>query len=102
MTLFLDNVIDHTALGLNDDDLLSLYRNMVLARKLDERMWALNRQARVPFVVSVSGHEATQVGAAAAIDPSKDWSLPYYRDTAYALSIGMSAENLFAGVFSKA
>jgi 2-oxoisovalerate dehydrogenase E1 component len=102
VTLFLDSVIDHTALGLNDDDLLSLYRNMVLARKLDERMWALNRQARVPFVVSVSGHEATQVGAAAAIDPSKDWSLPYYRDTAYALSIGMSAEDLFAGVFSKA
>ena len=102
MTLFLDSVIDHTALGLGDEDLISLYRNMVLARKLDERMWALNRQARVPFVVSVSGHEATQVGAAAAIDPSKDWSLPYYRDIAFALTLGISPEDIFSGVFSKA
>ncbi len=102
MTLELDSVIDHTALGLSEEDVVRLYRNMVFARKLDERMWALNRQGRVPFVVSVSGHEATQVGAAAAIDPTKDWSLPYYRDTAYALAIGMSAEDLFAGVFSKA
>jgi 2-oxoisovalerate dehydrogenase E1 component len=94
-------VIDHTALGLTNDDLLDLYRKMLLARRIDERMWALNRQGRVPFVVSVSGHEATQVGAAAAIDPSKDWSMPYYRDLAFALTIGISTEQVFAGVFSK-
>ena len=101
MTLGLDSVIDHTALGLSDEDLLDLYRKMLLARRLDERMWALNRQGRVPFVVSVSGHEATQVGAASAIDPSKDWSMPYYRDLAFALTIGITPEQVFAGVFSK-
>ncbi|GMQ97955.1 MAG: dehydrogenase E1 component subunit alpha/beta [Acidimicrobiia bacterium] len=101
MTLGLDSVIDHTALGLTEDDLLDLYRNMLLARRIDERMWALNRQGRVAFVVSVSGHEATQVGAAAAIDPSKDWSMPYYRDLAFALTLGISPEQVFAGVFSK-
>ena len=101
MTLELDSVIDHEALGLGNDDLVELYRLMVLARKLDERMWALNRQGRVPFVVSVSGHEATQVGAAYAIDPTKDWSMPYYRDVAYALAAGMSAHDVFAGVFAK-
>jgi len=102
VTLGLDSVLDHTALGLSDGDVIAMYRNMLLARKLDERMWALNRQGRVPFVVSVSGHEATQVGAATAIDPTRDWSLPYYRDTAYALALGVSAEDVFAGVFSKA
>ncbi len=101
MTLGLDSVLDHTALGLSDDDLLELYRKMLLARRLDERMWALNRQGRVPFVVSVSGHEATQVGAAYAIDPSKDWSMPYYRDLAFALTIGFTPEQVFAGVFAK-
>lgn len=101
MTLSLDSVIDHEALGLTHDDLVEMYRLMLLARKLDERMWALNRQGRVPFVVSVSGHEATQVGAAYAIDPKKDWSLPYYRDVAYALAAGMSARDVFAGVFAK-
>jgi len=102
VTLSLDSVIDHEALGLDHNDLVEMYRLMLLARKLDERMWALNRQGRVPFVVSVSGHEATQVGAAYAIDPSKDWSMPYYRDTAYALAAGMSPEDVFAGVFAKA
>ena len=101
MTLELDSVIDHEALGLSNHDLVELYRLMLLARKLDERMWALNRQGRVPFVVSVSGHEATQVGAAYAIDPDKDWSMPYYRDVAYALAAGMSAHDVFAGVFAK-
>ena len=101
MTLSLDSVIDHQALGLDNEDLIELYRLMVLARKLDERMWALNRQGRVPFVVSVAGHEATQVGTAFALDATKDWSMPYYRDIAYALAIGMSPEDVFAGVFSK-
>ncbi len=101
MTLGLDSVIDHTALGLTNDDIVDLYTKMLLARRIDERMWALNRQGRVPFVVSVSGHEATQVGAAAAIDPSKDWSMPYYRDLAFALTVGISPEQVFAGVFSK-
>ena len=67
VTLGLDSMIDHAALGLSDDQVVEMYRMMLLARKLDDRMWALNRQGRVPFVVSVSGHEASQVGAAFAL-----------------------------------
>ena len=65
MTLGLDQVIDHTALGLTNDDLVDIYRKMLISRRLDDKMWALNRRGRVPFVVSVSGHEATQIGIAA-------------------------------------
>jgi 2-oxoisovalerate dehydrogenase E1 component len=75
---------------------------MLLARKLDERVWALNRQGRVPFVVSVAGHEGTQVGAAFALDAQKDWSLPYYRDVAFNLAMGVSPKDIFLGVFAKA
>jgi 2-oxoisovalerate dehydrogenase E1 component len=100
--LELDNVRDHSALGLSDDQLIDIYRKMLLARKLDERVWALNRQGRVPFVVSVAGHEGTQVGAAFALDAERDWSLPYYRDVAFNLAIGVSPEDLFLGVFAKA
>ncbi len=99
--LELDNVRDHSALGLSDDQLIDIYRKMLLARKLDERVWALNRQGRVPFVVSVAGHEGTQVGAAFALDPERDWSLPYYRDVAFNLAMGISPEDLFLGVFAK-
>jgi len=97
----LDSVLDHTALGLTDDDVVAMYRQMLMARRLDDKMWALNRQGRVPFVVSVSGHEATQVGAAAAMDPARDWSLPYYRDIAFNLALGVSPLDIFLGVFAK-
>lgn len=99
--LEIDNVRDHKALGLTDEQVVDMYRKMLLARRLDERLWALNRQGRVPFVVSVAGHEATQVGAAFAIDPSIDWSLPYYRDLAFNLTLGMSPRDVFLGVFAK-
>jgi 2-oxoisovalerate dehydrogenase E1 component len=102
VTLGLDSMIDHTALGLSDDQVVDMYRKMLLARKLDDRMWALNRQGRVPFVVSVSGHEASQVGAAFALDPRRDWSLPYYRDIAFNLAMGVSPKDVFLGVFAKA
>ncbi len=99
--LELDNVKDHSALGLSEDQLIDMYRKMLLARKLDERVWALNRQGRVPFVVSVAGHEGTQVGAAFALDAEKDWSLPYYRDVAFNLAMGLSAKDMFLAVFAK-
>ena len=92
---------DHTALGLSDDQLLDMYRTMLLARRLDDRMWALNRQGRAPFVVSASGHEATQVGAAFALDRQVDWALPYYRDVAVNLALGVTPEDVLLGVFSK-
>ena len=102
MTLGLDTMLDHEALGLSDEQLIDMYRRMLTSRKLDDKMWALNRQGRVPFVVSVSGHEATQVGAAYALDPTRDWSLPYYRDIAFNIGIGVSPEDVFLGVFAKA
>ena len=102
MTLGFDRVINHKALGLTNEDLVDLYRKMLISRRLDEKIWALNRQGRIPFVVSVSGHEATQIGIAAALDPERDWSLPYYRDIAFNIGLGVSAEDVFMGQFAKA
>lgn len=42
----------HRQLGLSDRQVLGMYRAMVLARKVDERMWLLNRAGRIPFLVS--------------------------------------------------
>ncbi len=93
---------DHKALGLSDEAILEMYRAMLLARRLDDRMWALNRQGRAPFVVSSSGHEAAQVGTAFALDDEVDWALPYYRDVAVNLVLGVTPEDILLGVFSKA
>ncbi|MEX0757536.1 MAG: thiamine pyrophosphate-dependent enzyme, partial [Acidimicrobiia bacterium] len=64
--------IHHRDLGLSDAAALRMYRTMRLARKVDDRMFALNRQGRVPFVVGSSGHEAIQVASALALDPAID------------------------------
>ncbi len=102
MAIGIDPSINHLDIGLTDDALLDIYRTMLTARRIDDRMWALNRQGRAPFVVSSSGHEAAQIGTAAALTAGLDWSLPYYRDQAAALAIGMTPEEIFLGVFSKA
>ncbi len=101
MAIGIDPVESHQVLGLSDAAVLEMHRLMVLARRLDDRMWSLNRQGRVPFVVSSSGHEAAQVGAAFALDSEVDWSVPYYRDLAFMVAMGMTPEELFLGLFAK-
>ena len=102
MELIQDIRDSHRELGLTDDDVVDLYRTMLLTRRIDDRMWALNRQGRVPFVVSASGHEATQVGVVAAMDIDRDWALPYYRDVGVAVAWGYTPTEIFLGVMSKA
>ena len=50
------------------NDVLEMYETMLLARRIDERMWLLNRAGKIPFVISCQGQEAAQVGAAFALD----------------------------------
>lgn len=92
----------HQALGLSDEDVLEMFATMVLARKVDERMWLLNRSGKIPFVISCQGQEAAQVGAAFALDNSKDYVLPYYRDLGVVLTFGMTAKDLMLAAFAKA
>ncbi len=92
----------HQALGLSDEVVLEMYETMLLARKLDERMWLLNRAGKIPFVISCQGQEAAQVGAAFALDREKDYVLPYYRDMGVVLTFGMTAKELMLSGFAKA
>ncbi len=92
----------HLALGLEPERLLTMYRQMVLARALDRRAWTLNRQGQAPFVISCQGHEAAQVAAAAALRPGIDWVVPYYRDLALCLAMGMTAREFMLSVLARA
>jgi 2-oxoisovalerate dehydrogenase E1 component alpha subunit len=76
------------ACDVGDADLRAFYRDMQRARRLDERLSTLQRQGKVSFVASAAGHEATQVGAARALEVGRDWVFPYYRDLALALTLG--------------
>ncbi|WP_010284533.1 thiamine pyrophosphate-dependent dehydrogenase E1 component subunit alpha [Bacillus timonensis] len=92
----------HQELGLSDEMVLEMYETMLLARKIDERMWLLNRAGKIPFVISCQGQEAAQVGAAFALDREKDYVLPYYRDMGVVLTFGMTAKELMLSGFAKA
>ena len=92
---------DHRSVGLSDDDAMKIFDLMLRTREIDERMWALNRQGKVPFVVPCRGQEAAQVGAAWALDPTKDWLFPHYRDLALAQWFGFTVDELFLMFFAK-
>jgi|FLYL01.1.fsa_nt_gi 2-oxoisovalerate dehydrogenase E1 component len=93
--------LHHRDLGLSDSQMVEMFRVMLMARKMDDRMWALNRQGRAPFVVGSSGHEAVQVASAFALDRETDWLLPYYRDMGVALAWGTPPVEIFLAVFAK-
>lgn len=67
----------------------ALYRDMRTARDLDTEAIALQRQGVFPAYVSVRGQEAAQVGGAAALDPTRDFVFPTYREMAAALTYGV-------------
>lgn len=94
-------MMDYKEAGLTPDDLKEMYRYMLLARKLDERMWLLNRAGKLPFVISCQGQEATQVGIALALDKEQDILSPYYRDLALVTYFGITPEETMLSAFAK-
>ncbi len=92
----------HEDLGLSNEKVIEIYKTMLMARRIDERMWLLNRSGKIPFVISCQGQEAAQVGAAFALDNTKDYVLPYYRDVGVVLTFGMTAKDLMLSGFAKA
>ncbi len=91
----------HEALGLDEDDLLKIYHHMLLARRVDERSWILNRQGKAAFVISCQGQEGCQVGAAYNLRPGYDYLYPYYRDTGMTLLLGQTPRDQFLSLLAK-
>lgn len=88
--------------SLSDDNLLAIYRQMVLCRTLDQRVWLLNRQGKAAIVASAQGHEAGQIGSVWALRPGKDQFYIYYRDLAVMISLGMTPKEIMSGFMAKA
>jgi pyruvate dehydrogenase E1 component alpha subunit len=65
--------------SLTPENLLLLYRFMLLNRRLDERMIMLQRQGRIGFYIGSAGEEAAIVGSAFAMS-EEDWIVPCYRE----------------------
>ncbi|PRO66726.1 thiamine pyrophosphate-dependent dehydrogenase E1 component subunit alpha [Alkalicoccus urumqiensis] len=91
----------HQELGMSDEHVMEMYRTMLTARMLDERLWLLNRAGKIPFVISCQGQEAAQAGASAALDTTVDYVLPYYRDLGVVLHFGMTPEEVMLSNFAR-
>jgi pyruvate dehydrogenase E1 component alpha subunit len=81
---------------LDDSAVLCALRLMMLSRALDERAIKLNRLGRIGVYGPVRGQEASVVGACMALNPSRDWLVPAYREQPAMLRHGLPLQNLFA------
>lgn len=78
---------------INDADLKRLFRGMLLARRLDERLLRLQRQGRIGTFGPALGQEAASLGPAYVMQP-KDWFIPSFREPAAMLWRGWPIERI--------
>ena len=81
--------------GLASDELLALYRNLVLLRTYDERSVVYHRQGRIGTYAIFWNHEALQAGSVFALE-DRDWIFPAYRESAIGLLRGMPASTVLS------
>ncbi len=80
---------------LSDDELIGLYRAMVLARESDQRMLKLQRQGRIGTFPLCTGQEAAACGVALAMN-QRDWLVPAFREVGAMMMRGVPLEKLLA------
>ena len=88
--------------SLDGQKLVGMYRQMVLCRVLDERIWMLNRQGKAAIMASAQGHEAAQIASVWALRKGQDLFYIYYRDLAVLLTLGMTPQEIMSGFLAKA
>src|SRR5216110_2330204 len=81
--------------GLEERDLLELYRSMVLLRTYDERSVVFHRQGRIGTYAIFWNHEAMQAGSAYALE-REDCIFPSYRESAIGLLRGMPVSTVLS------
>jgi pyruvate dehydrogenase E1 component alpha subunit len=81
--------------GLGEQELLDLYRSMVLLRTYDERSLVYHRQGRVGTYAIFWNHEAMQAGSVHAL-ADEDWIFPSYRESAIGLLRGIPPSTILS------
>ena len=82
--------------GLDREDLLEIYRNMLITRGIEERGHILYKQGKIPgSFYTGRGNEASSVGVATAMGP-EDVGTPLHRDMGVHVTRGVEPWRIFA------
>ena len=82
--------------GLDREDLLGIYRNMLITRGIEERGHILYKQGKIPgSFYTGRGNEGAAVGVATAMGPN-DVGTPLHRDMGVHVTRGVEPWRIFA------
>jgi TPP-dependent pyruvate/acetoin dehydrogenase alpha subunit len=88
--------------GLDREDLLGIYRNMLVTRGIEERGHILYKQGKIPgSFYTGRGNEAAAVGVATAMGPN-DVGTPLHRDMGVHVTRGVEPWRIFAQYMGRA
>ena len=88
--------------GLSNEQLINMYRQMVLIRIFEEKCQEMYTRAKIGgFLHLYVGQEAVAVGTVAALRP-EDHIITHYRDHGHAIARGLETNPLMAELFGKA
>ncbi|MCY7292811.1 MAG: dehydrogenase, partial [Ferruginibacter sp.] len=80
--------------GLTNEELVALYKSILLPRMIEEKMLLLLRQGKISKWFSGIGQEAISVGATAAMQQD-EWIMPLHRNLGVFTSRKMPLTKLF-------
>lgn len=76
--------------NLGKKEMLEMLSNIYTSRKVDDAEISMKKQSKAFFQISGAGHEGILTAAAMVLKPKYDWFLPYYRDRALCLGLGVT------------
>lgn len=75
---------------LTKTDLLWFLKNIYVSRKTDDAEITMKKQSKAFFQISGAGHEGILSAVAKVLKPKHDYFIPYYRDRALCLGLGVT------------
>lgn len=81
--------------NLTRSNLIDFYRNIYTSRRVDEVEQRMKKNNQAFFQISCAGQEGIQTALASVLKPSYDYFLPYYRDKAICLGLGVTPYQMF-------
>ncbi len=92
----------HVDLGFSREEVLEMYRSMLLQRRFEERSAQMyGKQKIAGFLHLYIGQEAISTGSVQALEVGLDTVITAYRDHGIALALGMTANECMAELFGR-